>query len=120
MQTLSSISSFVQTAVEYGSMACVTAYTTAQPYMADAVQRIQGLWEAILPYLQVFVDFSSTRFGLSIDLLALSIVPFAISGCTKSTAATVALIATGVLMAGAGAFLISGLPLPGIIASPIV
>jgi hypothetical protein len=121
MQTLSSIGSYIQTAADYVGATCVTAYSTAKPYLEALVQRIEDIWATVLlPALQSFVAFSSTRFGLSVDVLALSVVPFALSRFPKNTAAQIALVGTGVLMVATSAFLFSGLPIPGIPAASII
>ena len=117
MQTLSNVSSYFSAAVDAVENTCVRVYQAAQPYLGVVADKVQWLWEKSLPYLETFVEFSSTRFGFAVDLAALSAVPFAISGCTHSKVATVAFVAAGALMLGASAYLFSGLPLPEMISS---
>jgi hypothetical protein len=87
-----------------------TPFIAVKNFVARPVQfiaqRIQDLWRILQPYVVATASFLTSRVGISLGLLSLSIIPFQLFRTADNKALSIALLAGGILMAGAGGFLL--------------
>ncbi len=95
-------------------------FTAVRDFATPAVNfiatRVQNIWDFIQPYLASAAKFLTSRLGVSLELLGLSIIPLKLAGTVENKILSVALLAAGILIAGAGGlFLASSGALPSFI-----
>ena len=74
------------------------------PRLSGLISKIQAIWQAVLPYLTAVARFATSTLGVSLGLLGASFVPLQWARATDDKVLSTALIAAGILIAGAGGY----------------
>lgn len=74
------------------------------PAMKSLADKVQCIWETIVPYLVSFAKFATSQLGISLELLGVAFIPLQIARATDDKILSTALIAAGILIAGAGGY----------------
>ena len=74
------------------------------PAMKSLADKVQSIWETIVPYLVSFAKFATSQLGISLELLGVAFIPLQIARATDDKILSTALIAAGILIAGAGGY----------------
>jgi hypothetical protein len=75
----------------------------ATPIKALA-DKVQSIWQTIVPYLVSFAQFATSQLGVSLELLGIAFVPLQMARAIDNKILSTALIAAGILIAGAGGY----------------
>lgn len=115
--------SFFCSALEHIQAPFIAVRDFATPAVKFLAARVQNIWDFIQPYLATAGQFLTSKLGVSLELLGLSIIPLKLAGTVENKILSVALLAAGILIAGAGGFFLcsSGI-LPSVITNvtPVV
>jgi hypothetical protein len=74
------------------------------PPMKALAEKVSTIWQAIVPYLIEFAKFATTKLGISLELLGVAFIPLQLARATDDKTLSTALIAAGILIAGAGGY----------------
>lgn len=96
--------SFFSSALEHIQSPFIAVRDFAMPGVNFVAARIQNIWELIKPLLTTAAQFLTSKTGVAIELLALSIIPLRLAETVNNKLLSVALLAAGILIAGAGGF----------------
>ena len=84
------------------------SFTLTRDFLAPAIKsladKVQSVWETIVPYLVSFAKFATSQLGISLELLGVAFIPLQIARATDDKILSTALIAAGILIAGAGGY----------------
>jgi hypothetical protein len=107
MSSVSEITqSFFSSAVEFIEPPFIAVRNFVTPTLKLVAEKIHNIWTDLLPYLESTAQFLGSPLGISLELFGLSILPLQLSRTGNDTIISVALLAAGILIAGAGGFLL--------------
>ena len=98
------VTSFVSSTLESIEPAFAVTLDVVVPKLQFVADRIQDVWNFLAPYLVSTAQFMMSKAGISFELLAVSLIPLHLSKTTDNKVVSAALLAAGVLIAGAGGF----------------
>ncbi len=97
---------FASTVFEHLETPFLAVRNFAAPAVTFIAAKIQNIWTIIQPYLALTAKFLTSKVGISLELLGLSMLPLRLSGTVDNHILSIALLAAGVLIASAGGFLL--------------
>ena len=77
------------------------------PPLKTLADKVQTIWTAVQPYIVAFVQFATSQIGISLELLGLSFIPLKMAQAVDDKVISTALTAAGILIAGAGGFMLN-------------
>ena len=101
-----STQSFFSSTLEYIETPLIAVRDFVTPPLKFVAERIQNIWNFFEPYLASAGKFLTSKLGISLELLCLSIIPLQLSRTVDNKILSIALLAAGVLIAGAGGFIL--------------
>jgi hypothetical protein len=96
--------SFIDTAVQLIERPFIAVRDFVTPPLQFLANKIQNIWSFLQPYFASAAKFMTSKLGISIELLALSILPLQLSRSVDDKLISTALLTLGVFMAAAGGF----------------
>lgn len=74
------------------------------PPVRALADKVSSIWQTIVPYLIEFAKFATSQLGISLELLGVAFIPLQLARAMDDKILSTALIAAGILIAGAGGF----------------
>ena len=96
--------SFIDTAVQFIERPFIAVRDFVTPSLQFLANRIQNIWSFLQPYFASAAQFLTSKLGISIELLGLSILPLQLSRSVEDKLMSTALLTLGIFMAAAGGF----------------